>query len=460
MMILEKILKKQLNEPAKAAASAMSTDLAASVREKLEAELREAHRALTKAGRYTDKSIHLRTLRSEEGSNDTLAAEVKVADMQTFFDRLGEIEKEIKAHEWGSNPKPALIADLTYLTIAGAEDFSYLESNVSVKLNQTQIGENIVFSFSGKNLMLDVQGGCYFSDLMRIQPRGNSEIVIKISNTPITSSMRIYSDFSNKPKLKIEAPGIYFEKELKIESRFDITSLNLSGAHFAEGITIDHCVFENAPDFLGAEFSKNVQFRRCFFKHPPNLHNATYKRNLIFENCNFGAANSIFKSQCDLKDIDAYRVLRMHYAKLRNGRMEGLFFSREQRGERMLGHSDPVDKFLSWCFDLLSDYGQSTSRIAAWFIVWNAAFTLLYTTFFQYDLTSKVEPFKYWLGLSFTLQNAFNPLALFSEKNIVSTQSILCFICALIQALGSIAVLTIFLLTIRTRFRRGGSSEN
>ena len=383
--------------------------------------------------------------------------------MELFFARLDIIDKEVKSKIWGGNRKPLIFADLSYLTITDSDNLVILDSTVNVLLNQTVVGKNIVFSFFGKSLKFDLTSTSIVRETLRIQVLGETELSIKFSSNLMLPPIRIYSKENNprkKPVLRIDANGFIFQKKIQVEGRFEIQSFNFTGATLQDEISVDHCIFSSSAEFIGAEFHKNVQFKRCTFLHPPNLHNATYKRHLIFESCTFEAANSLFNSKCELQDIDAYRVLRLHYAKLKNGRMESLFFAHEQRGERSLGHSDPVDKFLSWCFDLVSNYGQSTSRIAASFALWNIMFTLIYSALFSGELVAKTEPFTSWLAMSFTLQNAFNPLALFSEKNLVSTKSFFCFELALMQALGSIAIFTIFLLTIRTRFRRGGNSES
>jgi len=462
-MFLTKLKKDSQAASQEVSALILTKDDASALREKVERELVEIHRDLTKKGRYTRQEVALQTLRSEEGSASTKGIEVDAKDLELFFAQLDTIDKEVKSKIWGGNRKPSIFADLSYLTIAEPEKLVTFYATVNVFLSQTIVNKNIVFSFSGKNLKFDLTNTSIIRDSLRIQVLDDTELSIKFSSGLTLPPVRIYSKETNprkKPILRIDASGFIFPKKVRVEGRFEIQSFNFTGATLQEEISVDHCIFLRSAEFIGAEFHKNIQFERCTFVHPPNLHNATYKRHLIFESCKFEAANSLFNSKCELQDIDAYRVLRLHYAKLKNGRMESLFFAHEQRGERSQGHADPVDKFLSWCFDLISNYGQSTSRIAVSFALWNTAFTLIYFAFFSGELVAKTEPFTSWLAMSFTLQNAFNPLALFSEKNLVSTKSFFCFELALIQALGSIAVFTIFLLTIRTRFRRGGNSES
>ena len=161
----------------------------------------------------------------------------------------------------------------------------------------------------------------------------------------------------------------------------------------------------------------------------------------------------------------ALRHLRIEAQKRRWSRDESKFFAEEQRLERALTpwfSSRAVEKGLSFGYDLASCYGASVSRALFSFVAWNVAFGGL----FRYVLSqpchaswavvkgdSAMTDFP-WLALM--MQSAINPLALFSERPLVMIANGGLLSAALVQTVGSLSLLALFLLALRGRFQRGG----
>lgn len=441
---------------------ALSRETAEQLRNETQKAIREAHLQLTRFGTTVAQGLSYQGPRTEDGGTDIASIRVEVAYVQDMLDTLAVIAEESEKENWGTNARPTVTADLTAVEVVAPAEFSVLTSRCSVRLMHTTIAPNILVRLSGRKIRIDIGVGCRFEESLRLRIDSETSVSMSIDASRVDSAIRIHGEGKRSPERAIfgvRAPGVVFAKKFEMAYLYDISTIDFTGVEFQDSFSMAECRSDGHASFVGVQFHRDVHFEHCLFTHPPDLHNATYRRHLSFEGCRFVAAGTTFGSTCDARDIDAYRVLRGHFAKLRNSRLEGVFFAHEQRGDRMLHHEDLIDRVLSWCYDLLSGYGQSTSRVAAWFIGWNLAFAALYSMAFSSSLHAQRPPFSDWLGLSFTLQNVFNPLALFSEKNVVAVDSMLCFVLALAQTLGSLAIVTVFLLTVRTRFRRGGAGS-
>jgi hypothetical protein len=270
-MFFRKLLKDTQSASLEVSPLTMTKDDASAVREKLESELAEIHRDLTKTGRHSGQEVALQTLRSEEGSRSTKVIEVDARDLELFFARLDAIDKDFRSKIWGGNRKPSIFADLSYVTIADSDNLVTLNANISVFLSQTTVGKNIVFSFSGKNLKFDLSSASIVRDTLRIQVLDETELSIKFSAGLMLPLVRIFSKENNARKksvIRIDASGFTFPKKIKIEGRFEIQSFNFTGATLQDEISVDRCIFLSSAEFIGAEFHKNIQFKRCTFAHP------------------------------------------------------------------------------------------------------------------------------------------------------------------------------------------------
>lgn len=448
--------------PPKNAVAAPSEETVNAWRKQAQDDIRDAHRELTRTGISLDRWTQQAGLRPEDPGQGIRFIRVEVGTVELFLKTLASIDDALKAREWGQYRRPEVLADLTAVEVAAPAGYAYLSLRGPVIFDKTVIDGDTSFDVNEHDVKLTLRGACRFENGLRIHCDNLAALRVSIEAPGCDYNIRLSGGFSAAPaapKLGLDAAGVVFNGRVEISSGLDITHLDLSGARCNERFSMTTCSIRGRLQFVGTEFLKDATFVYCDFQHPPNLHNAVFRRRMAFDGCDFTAASKLFGSSCRHEDIDAYRTLRTHFAKLRNSRMEGVFFALEQRAERVLVHEDLVDLSLSWCFDVLSGYGQSTTRIAGCFIGWNAMFALLYRLLFHDVLSAKSEPFRDWPALSFALQNAFNPLALFSEKNLVSVHSIACFMLALVQALGSLSILTVFILTIRTRFRRGGGGS-
>jgi hypothetical protein len=257
-------------------------------------------------------------------------------------------------------------------------------------------------------------------------------------------------------------------QRVKFNSSFDVIDCELhrflvSSSIFEGPANFKNCYFYSPQaNFLNSKFKQPADFESCTFAEAPDFHGAELHQSTRFKFCTFIAAGSIFKPHCNFTDVASYRVLKSHFNKQKDSRQEIFFYALEQRAERFLLEGDSAEKLLSWSHDLISSYGQSLSKSFLWFFAWNfLIFNSVYLLFFAGSLSLKAgSPFENVSWFALALQNAFNPLALFSDKGVIEIHSKFLYFLSLFQALGSIGILALILLSIRAKFRKGSSSES
>jgi hypothetical protein len=230
------------------------------------------------------------------------------------------------------------------------------------------------------------------------------------------------------------------------------------GAKFADKALFQNCQFMLSAKFINSQFSAGALFFGCSFLKAPDFHGVDLHQDTAFQKCNFDVSTSV------IDDVASFRVLKAHFAKMRDSKHELMFHALEQRTERLTSENDLLVSFISRLYDEISEYGASIGRTVKFFFLWNIIFLLIFHFAATLDngrlIEVKNETLNAYPPLFLALQNAFNPLALFSEKQLVSVNSIAVYTASLFQSLGSIVILALMLLAIRGRFRKGSGSDN
>jgi hypothetical protein len=228
--------------------------------------------------------------------------------------------------------------------------------------------------------------------------------------------------------------------------RFDIAAppgadLDLAGSRFDSAVRIaqienlgrlnfDDCRFAVAPSFRGEDLPQKTSFRGTKFTRRA-------------------------------EDETAYREIRNYFHKHRARDAEGQFYAMEKRCQRlcMTRPRQWVPRALSYLYDLSSEYGYSYGWALFWFCLVQVVFALLYAF-----LSGELEPSGNYDSrvLAFTFGQIVKPFELFSSR--VSTDGAYGIIPAgdrgwwlsltAVQSVLSIALVALFLLAIRWRFRR------
>ena len=162
--------------------------------------------------------------------------------------------------------------------------------------------------------------------------------------------------------------------------------------------------------------------------------------------------------------VQSYRDMRANMLTLQNTPMVNLFHTLEQATERRLDRLG-FQRFVSWLYERLSDYGASTLRPLGWFIV-----LLVVTTALAY--ADGVEPvavqdFRGWqtvlagagrwatLNRAFTLmvQSTLNPLSIFGGRGLLVPHTSLLAAWLLFHGVATAILVALFILAIRRRFK-------
>lgn len=181
------------------------------------------------------------------------------------------------------------------------------------------------------------------------------------------------------------------------------------------------------------------------------------RRFTAFTDCRFQAAGRLVGAECTPDDVANYRYLRGHFSRAKDFHHENLFYCLEQRGHRILSESSLFDRLLSFAYDALGDYGNSVGRPLGIFVIQIMFFSGLFW-FFGGAVGKGVLLDYSAIGLS--LQNSFNPIGLFSEKSLVSINSVTMYGLSLLQAIFSVVLIALMLIGIRSRFKKSGGESS
>jgi len=404
--------------------------------------------------------------------------------VETYVEGCSKLQMCIDCFEWMERDKPQIQAELSALHIKG--DVDAKANNLKIRARATSFGGDLNFStegaveltFESANLR-KISIGCLPSGSLSIvekgsalsgglyiassedgsrAPSGRSRVSIFSSSGPTLGGELVVSSCLVG---SMELNGWTINEDIRFSDCL-IEKIALTSATLKGKVAFSRCDFSDEPAlFLNSSFGKPTSFTRCNFRKAPDFHGAKLHQNTRFLSCTFDAAGTILNPKCDSIDVAAYRVLKGHFGQQKDSRQEIVFYALEQRAERYISKADPVEVAISWVQDFVSGYGQSISRAVAVFFGWNAVFAtgfqVLGANFIKVKASGSIEGFP---GVALALQNAFNPLALFSEKGLVELNSLMVYLISLTQALGSLGIVALILLTIRGKFRKGSSSES
>lgn len=310
---------------------------------------------------------------------------------------------------------------------------------------------------------------CIFDGVVKI-----NECVTESLTSIVDCTFSKGSSFTDTKFLgDVSFAGTKFKREAVFrKSRF--LRATFQGAEFSAPSDFSQCRFDVPPQFFGASLHQGATFLGTVFKEPSNIW------------LPWGASRDRWYSDVHAALL-AFRALKGHMAKIKSQGDELIFFSHEMRMERKLTGwlSNPMLKILSIIYDLVSVYGSSPGRAAIWLFFWNIIFYGLFNLLgFAYNhpigynfpinigvnysdiaivdagiFTGK-SIFENNPIISLVVQNAINPVAIVSQKSLVSTKSWLVFWLSILQSVGVVAIAALLVLAIRSRFQKGsGGSE-
>lgn len=200
--------------------------------------------------------------------------------------------------------------------------------------------------------------------------------------------------------------------------------------------------FDGPAKFTNRKFLNTTDFSGGFFRVAPAFYGCTLHQGTSFEGrrfCDFKGKNS------ELGAAKAYRTLKVAMEAARDRNEEARFYALEQKSMREAKQGSRSERLFSLMYELVSDYGRSTTRPLVWLVGSYVFFLGLYEDYFWLfpeHLKRNI------LRLSF--EPIFQPFQPF-RSNVGP-----CLGLDLIMALHSLITLSlvaIFLLALRRRFK-------
>jgi len=214
------------------------------------------------------------------------------------------------------------------------------------------------------------------------------------------------------------------------------------------------CRFESVADFSNRHFQDVANFREAVFARAPLFHGSELHQGTDFTGVQWldrsgGAA-------------PAYRTLKLAMAEMRARDEEGMFAALEQECRRKGTDTSGFVKVLSYVYDRASGYGQHAGRPILWLIGLALGFFHVYLfgfapsppRTFDFEPTTLAEVFR------FTLRQIVDPFSAFQKTegyvlaHVFNDPPLGLALLASGQSLLSLALIALFLLALRWRFRR------
>lgn len=162
-----------------------------------------------------------------------------------------------------------------------------------------------------------------------------------------------------------------------------------------------------------------------------------------------------------------YRNMRHHLRAIENGQMANLFHSAELAVERE--RDTGVNKFLSYAYQALSDFGSSAFRpIAWWFGIGILSTIIVFSTngatptfgadkYPGWKAMLVADNCDFWTGVTkaayLSFSTMLNPLGLMGHRTLLVPSNGWIFIILVFQALLSAILIALMILAIRRRFK-------
>ncbi len=165
-----------------------------------------------------------------------------------------------------------------------------------------------------------------------------------------------------------------------------------------------------------------------------------------------------------LKDAQPYRNLRHYLQKIENTQMSNLIHSAEMAVER---ENEPfANKFVSYLYQWISDFGSSWFRPFLWFLLLTAFSCVLLYWFdgaqlragathegWHAELIGDTNVAKFKRSLYLSVQSTYNLFGLFSNRTVILPSNSWVAVLTWLQSIFSIIIITLMIFAIRRRFK-------
>ena len=150
---------------------------------------------------------------------------------------------------------------------------------------------------------------------------------------------------------------------------------------FCSSATFECAKFHKLTEFNKAEF-QDIKFINTDFMSITNFSDSTFNRSPEFHEAKLHQGTvftgAIFKDSTSEKAAQAYRTLKLAMENVRSRQEEAMFYALEQKSLRQRPDTPRTTKFLSFLYEIVSDYGRSIWMPAAWLGVVSVYFSGFY----------------------------------------------------------------------------------
>jgi hypothetical protein len=258
-----------------------------------------------------------------------------------------------------------------------------------------------------------------------------------------------YIDLENVVIRNIEARSSILGKVFN----FYIGNIKEETERKVNAISVKNCILGKSY-FHGRIIHNSVDFCQTRFNDPPEFYNAEIPHGSIFPD------SSYFNVSGTDSSISAFRALRLHMEEQRNRELEGEFFYLEQKSILKKEKDSGNINIFRYFYGVISDFGTNAVRPLIIVVLAGLFFSLVYALWLS-PKVSIVLPLDFELlsrSLHFSVKQITQPfwslrdLAPLMDKE-VKTHPIVYI--AILQSFISLTCVTLTVLAIRWRFKRG-----
>lgn len=220
-------------------------------------------------------------------------------------------------------------------------------------------------------------------------------------------------------------------------------------------VSFSNVTFNSKISFINRNFGTRTDFKGCVFSLAPQFHGCQLHQFTTFPTIEG------FKDTLSEHAPQAYRTLKLAMENVRARQEESMFYALEQQSLRNTGKMGRWEYTLSWLYEKIADYGQSSKKPLAYLTIVTVLFFIIYALWGSpsYNIRNGLDINFIGSTIGFSIKQLVNPLDIWrtATPNIPWTTSVptIVKIVTTVQAIISTVFLTLFILAIRWRFRRG-----
>lgn len=243
--------------------------------------------------------------------------------------------------------------------------------------------------------------------------------------------------------------SIDFSTDEEKTSSLKFRHVDFSNAIFAGACQFDDRIFGTDVNFNGAVFHDLVTFHGCVFHPGMSFHLTKFLKTkedkLGTKKENDDATEALERS---------YRTLKLGMENLRARNEEAEFFALEMECRRQRGSVPWLERFAATAYKRLSDYGRAVDLPLIWLLILTYAAHYLYLPIALMSCNPGAGA-----RFGFTLEQMFRPFYVWAKSLpgtsncLLESNPLIIPILASLQSLTTIALLTLFLLALRRRFK-------